>query len=776
MVRSGDVKKAKYAWRLQEKSELPAEFTEILTNEKINPLLGQILWHRGVQSAEALETFLRPTIENLYDPFLMYDMEKAVTRIQDAVAQGEKILVYGDYDADGITSTTVMKEAIELIGGEVDYFLPNRFKHGYGPNLSVFKEQIEEGVQLIVTVDNGVAGHEAIEYAETQGVNVIVTDHHELPSDLPNAFAIIHPKHPKGSYPFSDLAGVGVAFKVATALLGELPVEFLDLVAIGTIADLVSLTDENRVLVKMGLEMIQTGERIGLDMLIHLAELKKESISEENIGFTIGPRLNALGRLGDAAPGVELMTTFDEEEAQQIAMYVNSQNEERKEIVSRITKEAFELIDPADSVHVLAKQGWHEGVLGIVAGRIMQDTGKPTIVLTIDEHNELAKGSGRSVSALNLFDALNEIRESFTHFGGHHMAAGMTLPVENISKVKEHLLNYLEVKQIDLSQGQELLIDETLKIEEVTLPFIQQLKILAPFGTDNPVPNFLFEDVSIEHSKQIGADKSHLKFQLVQSSAKLDAIAFQMGSQIDELGQGKTNVSGQLSINEWNGNKKPQLMVNDFSVDGMQLFDLRGKNNRQKEIPVTNTLFIYFNENNQKLIDNPAANRVLFSQLEDILETIKTNQIEQLVFVDCPDDHSLIKQITLQGQIERVYLMGISPEEAYLNGVGTREQYAQLFKFVKQQEQVDVRYKLDNVAQYLNIQKKLLIFMIQVFFDLGFVTIENGVLRKVEKPENHPLTESTVYQTRLKRIKTEEFLLYSDRETLQQWLWNEEEV
>ncbi|GGC81596.1 single-stranded-DNA-specific exonuclease RecJ [Enterococcus wangshanyuanii] len=770
------MKKAKYAWRLQEKSELPTEFTEILTNEKINPLLGQILWHRGIQSAEALETFLRPTIENLYDPFLMYDMEKAVTRIQDAVAQGEKILVYGDYDADGITSTTVMKEAIELIGGEVDYFLPNRFKHGYGPNLSVFKEQIEEGVQLIVTVDNGVAGHEAIEYAETQGVNVIVTDHHELPVELPNAFAIVHPKHPKGAYPFSDLAGVGVAFKVATALLGELPVEFLDLVAIGTIADLVSLTDENRVLVKMGLEMIQNGERIGLDVLIHLAELKKESITEENIGFTIGPRLNALGRLGDAAPGVELMTTFDEEEAKEIALYVNSQNEERKEIVSRITKEAFELIDPTDSVHVLAKKGWHEGVLGIVAGRIMQDTGKPTIVLTIDENNELAKGSGRSVSALNLFDVLNEIRESFTHFGGHHMAAGMTLPVENISKLKEHLMHYLEAKQIDLSQGQELLIDETLKIEEVTLPFIQQLKILAPFGTDNPVPNFLFEDVSIEQSKQIGADKSHLKFQLVQSNAALDAIAFQMGSQIDELGQGKTNVSGQLSINEWNGNKKPQLMVNDFSVDGMQLFDLRGKNNRQKEIPVTNTLFIYFNENNQKLINDPAANRVLFSHIEDILETIKTNQIEQLVFVDCPDDLSLIKQITLQGQIERVYLMGISPEEAYLNGVGTREQYAQLFKFVKQQEQVDVRYKLDNVAQYLNIQKKLLIFMIQVFFDLGFVTIENGVLRKVEKPENHPLSESKVYQTRLKRIKTEEFLLYSDRETLQQWLWNEEEV
>ncbi|WP_430604052.1 single-stranded-DNA-specific exonuclease RecJ [Enterococcus sp. DIV0724b] len=770
------MKKAKYTWQLREKTELPEEFSTILTNEQINPLLGQILWHRGIQSKEALEIFLRPTVENLYDPFLMHDMEKTVARIQDAVTQGEKILVYGDYDADGITSTTVMKEAIELIGGEVEYFLPNRFIHGYGPNLAVFKEQIENGVQLIITVDNGVAGHEAINYATEQGIDVIVTDHHELPPELPNAFSLIHPKHPQGHYPFGELAGVGVAFKVATALLGELPVEFLDLVAIGTIADLVSLTDENRVLVKMGLEMIQNGERIGLDILIHLAELKKETISEENIGFTIAPRLNALGRLGDATPGVELMTTFDEEEAERIATYINSQNDERKEIVAKITKEAFELIDPTDPIHIVAKKGWHEGVLGIVAGRIMQDTGKPTIVLTIDENNEYAKGSGRSVSALNLFDSLSEIREEFTHFGGHHMAAGMTLPVDHINKVKQHLMQYLETNQIDLSQGQELLIDESLKVEEATIPFIQQLKILAPLGTDNPVPNFLFEDVAVEQSRQIGADKSHLKFQIGQGGAKLDAIAFQMGNQVDEFGQGTTNIAGQLSINEWNGNKKPQLMVSDFSVDGVQLFDLRGKNARQKEIPEANTLYVYFNADSKKIIDNQSSHQHFFNSVAETVQTIEETNSQQLVFVDCPDDIDLLKQITQAGKIERVYIMAISQEEAYLNGTGSRVQYAQLYKFVRQQEQVDVRYKLNVVAQHLKIQEKLLIFMIQVFFDLGFVTIENGVLRKVESPENHPLTESKVYQTRLKRIKTEEFLLYSDRETLQQWLWNEEEV
>ncbi|KAF9404429.1 hypothetical protein HW555_014340 [Spodoptera exigua] len=566
----------------------------------------------------------------------MYDMEKVVTRIQEAIANGEKILVYGDYDADGITSTTVMKEAIELIGGEVDYFLPNRFIQGLS---------------------------------------------------------------------FGDLAGVGVAFKVAVALLGELPVEFLDLVAIGTIADLVSLTDENRVLVKMGLEMIQT------------AELKKESVSEENIAFTIGPRLNALGRLGDASPGVELMTTFDEEEAERIANYINTQNDERKEIVATITKEAFDLIKASDPIHIIAKQGWHEGVLGIVAGRIMQDTGKPTIVLTIDENNEFAKGSGRSVSALNLFEALSEIREDFTHFGGHHMAAGMTLPVENIEKIKVHLVDYLEKNQIDLSQGQELQLDESLSVSEVTLPFIQQLKILAPFGTDNPVPNFLFEDVTIEQCRQIGADKSHLKFQLAQSGAILDAIAFQMGNQADEMGQGTTSVCGQLSINEWNGNKKPQLMVNDFSVEGVQLFDLRGKNARQKEIPTSNTLYIYFHPDSLKLIEDQRDNKLLFKDVNETVSMIEAANVQQVVFVDCPEDVDVLREITQKGKIERIFMMVISQDEAYLNGAGTREQFAQLYKFVRQQEQVDVRYKLNIVAQHLKIQEKLLIFMIQVIPD-----------------------------------------------------------
>ncbi|MCB5955946.1 single-stranded-DNA-specific exonuclease RecJ [Enterococcus sp. CWB-B31] len=769
------MKKSKYIWKYPENPVFSEEFTELLNEKNISPLVGKLLWQRGIQTSEQLALFLTPSIEALHDPFLIYEMDKAIERIQQAVEQGERILVYGDYDADGITSTTVMKEAVELIGGEVDYFLPNRFIHGYGPNLSVFKEKIESGIQLIITVDNGVAGHEAVNYAKEQGIDVIITDHHELPEILPDALAVIHPKHPKGDYPFGDLAGVGVAFKVASALLGETPTEFFDLVAIGTIADLVSLTGENRMLVQMGLKMIQSGDRIGLDALIHSAGLKKEEISEENIGFAIGPRLNALGRLGEAAPGVELMTTFDEDEALSIAKFIEEKNTERKKIVETITEEAFTLLDLKSSIHVLAQKGWHEGVLGIVAGRIMQETGKPTIVLTIDENGSTAKGSGRSVSTLNMYDALNEKRELFTHFGGHHMAAGMTLPVENIDVLKEQLIHYIEKNAIDLSQGQELQIDEVLTIEETTLSFINQLKLLAPFGTDNPMPNFSYKKVAAIQVRQIGAQQDHLKLQITDGSASLDVIAFQMGKDAKEFAENRCNIAGKLSINEWNGNKKPQLMAEDYSIEDIQLFDLRGKANQQQDIPEKNTLFVYFQKESVKLLKTDIGNMLYYESSEQLLSETNGMTIEQLVIVDCPDELDDIKQLIEGVNVNRIYLLGLSTDEAYLNGTGSREQFSKLYSLIRKQGTLDVRYKLDTVSNYLQIQEKLLIFMIQVFFDLGFVTIEDGILRNVDTPENHPLTESEVYQKRLKKIKVEEFLLYSDRKVLLSWLLNEEE-
>ncbi len=410
------MRKAKYKWKLKEQEVLPQSFIQLLNQQKIDPFIGQLLWQRNLRNETALKKFLSPTLEDIYDPLLMNDMKKAIQRIQTAAENGERILIYGDYDTDGITSTVLMKETIELIGGDVDFFLPNRFIHGYGPNKEIFKEKIEQGIQLIITIDNGVAGHEAIQLAQEKGVDVIITDHHELPVSLPQAYAIVHPRHPDGKYPFDDLAGVGVAFKVASALLEEPPVEFLDLVALGTIADLVSLTDENRVLVKIGLVILQKSERIGLKCLIEKSGLKQETISEEDIGFSLAPRLNAIGRLGEAGPGVQLLATFDDQEAEQLATMIDEKNNQRKKLVSTVTEEALQQINPNDPIHIIAKEEWPEGILGIVAGKIVQETGKPTIVLTIDAAKKLAKGSARSIPAINLYEVLNEKRAWLTSF------------------------------------------------------------------------------------------------------------------------------------------------------------------------------------------------------------------------------------------------------------------------------------------------------------------------------------------------------------------------
>ena len=398
---SDRVKNSSFNWQFRDTTPIDSVFQTEMLNQGYSETFAELLWNRNIRTAEEFSQLMKVNIDDLHDPFLMHDMERAVERIQAAVMEEQAILVYGDYDADGITSTSIMVEALEMIGADVHYVLPNRFIHGYGPNKSLFEEKINEGIQLIITVDNGVAGNEAIDYANSKGVDVIVTDHHELPPVLPDAYCIIHPRHPEGHYPFGELAGAGVAFKLATALLEEVPLEMLDLVTIGTVADLVSMTGENRLFVKLGLQAIKQTQRLGLLELLKVSSVDLQKVDEMSIGFSLGPRLNAIGRLGDPNPAVELMTTFDEEIAHTLAEKLDKINDERKVIVQETTAEATALINPEDKVHLVAAKGWNPGVLGIVAGNILKQTGQPTIVLSIDE-NGVAKGSGRSLSLIHI--------------------------------------------------------------------------------------------------------------------------------------------------------------------------------------------------------------------------------------------------------------------------------------------------------------------------------------------------------------------------------------
>ena len=710
--------------------------------------VANLVYQRGIQTEEALRDFLEPSLDQLHDPYELHDMDKAVTRIRQAIENYEQILIYGDYDADGMTSASIVKEALEQLGAECQVYLPNRFTDGYGPNASVYKYFIEnQGISLIVTVDNGVAGHEAIELAQSMGVDVIVTDHHSMPEVLPDAYAIIHPEHPEASYPFKYLAGCGVAFKLATALLEEVQVELLDLVAIGTIADMVSLTDENRILVKYGLSVLKNTQRIGLQELFKIAGIQENEVDEETVGFQIAPRLNALGRLDDPNPAIELLTGFDEEEARDIALMINQKNEERKEIVQKIYDEAKTMVDLNKPVQVLAGEGWNPGVLGIVAGRLLEELHQPVIVLNIE--NDLAKGSARSIEAVDIFEALDPHRDLFVAFGGHAGAAGMTLEASKLEALSQVLVAYIEDNQVDLSTKNELFLDEELSLPDLTLETLKNFEKLAPFGMDNKKPVFYLKDFKVENARTMGAGNTHLKLKISQADAVFEVVAFGLGNLATEFSQTKNlELAVTLSVNKWNGQTSLQLMLVDARVNGIQLFNIRGKNAPLPEnVPV-----------------------LRFSEEMPNLEKSRA-----VVVYDLPERLNQLKAIIQQGHFEAIYFKNEIAQPYYLTGFGTRDQFAKLYKTIYQFPEFDIRYKLKELAAYLKIDPILLIKMIQIFEELDFVTIQDGMMQVNKKAEKKAIENSHIYQELKKTVKEQELMALGTVQEIYDYLIEKDE-
>lgn len=710
--------KSKYIWKLTE-SDLPDEFLKLSKKYKLDTLAAQILWQRGIRAEEEIQAYLNPDLQQLHDPFLLHDMEKAVQRILTAIENGQNILIYGDYDADGMTASSVMKSALDELGAEVQVYLPNRFTDGYGPNLDVYKYFIQnEDIDLIITVDNGVAGHEAIAYAQSQNVDVIVTDHHSMPEVLPEAFAIVHPEHPESNYPFKYLAGVGVAFKVATALLDYIPSDMLDLVAIGTIADMVSLTDENRILVSHGLKVLANTERAGLMELMRLSGTDFEKVNEETIGFQIAPRLNALGRLDDPNPAIELLTGWDEEVAAEIAQMIDEKNSERKVIVENIFNQALTMITD-EPVQILHHKDWHKGVLGIVAGRLLEQFHKPIIMLA--EEEGILRGSARSIENFNIFEALNEHRELFMAFGGHKQAAGMTFALENVEAIKQVMLDFIQENDIDMSEKSSLEVQGSLQFDEISLETIRSLEKLSPYGMDNPKPHFLLTDYQVEQARSMGKDNSHLKLKLVQNGQALDAVYFGHGAESLEFEQSDTELVGTLSSNTWNGTTTVQLMVADARVNGVELLDIRS---RQVELP-KNTIRFVHNE-------------------------VKNGTIEEVLIIEeAPTDKEALSALTElihEQEFELIYFKNTIKKNYYLTGAGTREQFARFYKAIYQYPEFDIRFKLKDLANYLKIPDILLIKMIQIFEELNFVTIDNGMMSVNKAAEKRDISESNIYQ------------------------------
>ncbi|HER7185165.1 TPA: single-stranded-DNA-specific exonuclease RecJ [Streptococcus pyogenes] len=728
--------KSKYSWKI--KGKKPDDgFFKLAKTKGLTQTAAQLIYDRGIRTEEALDEFLTADLSQLHDPYLLHDMAKAVPRIRQAIEEGERILIYGDYDADGMTSASIVKETLDMMGAEPLVYLPNRFTDGYGPNQSVYKYFIEqEAVSLIITVDNGVAGHEAIRYAQEQEVDVIVTDHHSLPEELPEAFAIIHPEHPDADYPFKHLAGCGVAFKLATALLESLPTDCLDLVAIGTIADMVSLTGENRVLVKNGLAMLKHTERVGLQELMSLSPIDLEHFNEDAIGFQIAPQLNALGRLDDPNPAIELLTGFDDQEAQAIALMIKKKNEERKALVQDIFDQAMAMVDPQKTVQVLAQAGWHPGVLGIVAGRIMETIGQTVVVLTID--NGFAKGSARSLEAINIFEALNGKRELFTAFGGHAGAAGMTLPVDNLEALSDFLCQFVIERGLDQTAKNTLTIDERLSLDDLSLDILKSLDKLAPYGMDHQKPVFYVKDIRVSQARTIGQDQSHLKFKVSQGKASFDVLAFGQGSQLQEFRQATgLELAVTLSVNHWNGNTSLQFMLVDARVDGVQLLDLRTKTAKVPEgIPT--------------IEEDPNARVILIN--------------------DIPEDFKTWRNQFVHKDFDAIYFKNQMKHPYYLAGFGSREQFAKLYKTIYQFPEFDLRHKLTELSHYLNIEKLLLIKLIQIFEELSFVTIDDGLITVNPQAQKREISESHIYQDLKELVKFQEIMALASPKEMYDYL------
>lgn len=544
----------------------------------ISKVVAQILINRGITTVDEARTFLFDE-ESVPAPFLLKDMDKAITRIQQSINNREKIRVFGDYDVDGITSTAILTHVLISLGGNVDYYIPERLTEGYGMNREAVAAANSEGVSLIITVDSGITSVEEVNAARSLGVDVIITDHHEPPPVVPKALALINPKQVDCPYPFKDLAGAGVAYKLADGLLqsltghvgrDELLLEkLIELACLGTVADIVSLKGENRLIVKKGLNAMAHTGFVGLRALMEQCGLRPGEINSRQVAFQLAPKINAAGRLGDASCAVRLLLCDNIDEAGTLAAELCALNEERQSIEAAIYKEALQIIESGgidlskEKVIVLAREGWHLGVIGIVASKLVQDFYRPVILMNIE--GERAKGSARSISPFNLFLALQQNDSYLQKFGGHKQAAGLTMSVENVPLFAAAINSYANELLVDEDLKPEIYVDCELALSEVNEGLYKQMQLLAPYGCDNPAPVVACRQAGIMEHRTVGSDGSHLKMKVSCKQFLFDAIGFNLGghqqlvSQTDYL-----DIVFALEKNEWNGRSTLQLNIKDL--------------------------------------------------------------------------------------------------------------------------------------------------------------------------------------------------------------------
>lgn len=554
-------------WQIYETDE--NKIKEIEEKYQINKLLATILVNRNITEKEQIRLFLEPTRNDFHDPFLMTDMKKAVERIIEAIKKQEKVTIYGDYDVDGITSITVLKSFLQDRGLAVESYIPNRLDEGYGRNKKAIEKIKKQGCQLMITVDCGISSIEEIEYANTLGIETIVTDHHEPGNELPNALAVIDNKRKDSQYLFRELAGVGVVFKLIQAIgitLGlkeEEYLKYLDIVCVGTISDIVPLVDENRVIAKLGLMLIRQTKNIGLRSIIHSSGYTK--IDSNSISFGIAPRINACGRMGKAEEALELLLTKNINQANELTQRLNEHNRERQETEKNIFESAIkqieeENLDKGNSI-IVGGENWHHGVIGIVSSKITEMYFKPSILLSFEE-DEIGKGSGRSIPGFDLHEALMKCMDTIEKFGGHSMAVGITVQKNKFLQFREKFEQIASEAHID-----EIIpviqVDSKIDVKDINKEMVDSLKQLEPFGEGNRMPVFVFKNLKIDSIRALSEGK-HLKLTLKDNNTIINSIGFNLGHLAEEYRIGdKIDVVGVLEINSFNGVDSLQINMKD---------------------------------------------------------------------------------------------------------------------------------------------------------------------------------------------------------------------
>ncbi|PWK08984.1 single-stranded-DNA-specific exonuclease RecJ [Tumebacillus permanentifrigoris] len=760
----------------------------------VSPILARLLWRRGLCTVEDAQRFLYPGRDGFSDPYLMRDMDKAVARIRSAIDRKERMMIYGDYDADGATSTALLFLALREIGADVETYIPDRFSEGYGLNGPAIQQAKERGFDLVITVDNGISAVEEVRLAREIGLDLIVTDHHTPPEILPDAYAILNPKQPGCNYPEKMLAGVGVAWKLVQALYERLPEEFLDLAAIGTVADLAPLQGENRLITLFGLEAMNAVPRPGVRALIEVAGLQDKQVTAGHIGFSFGPRINASGRLDSATYAVELLTTTDTEKAKELAEFLDARNRERQEIGEGIFEQAVALVEAHPEwlegrVLVVPSSGWNEGVIGIVASRLVERYYRPTLMIALNGEGS-GKSSARSIHGFDLYAALTKCADLLGHYGGHKMAAGFSIAEERIDELRRRMNDIAQEALTDELMQPKIDVDMVLDLGEVNLQLVEQMERLAPYGFGNPSPRFSFEGLQLEQTRVVGKDATHLQMRVKRANQTLDCIAFRRSEDQPALERlASIDIVGELAINEWKGRRNLQVLLGDWRANAVQCFDKRGCGDKAvwletRKEPLT---VLFFQEPNLREIEKRLFGYPWNEDKYRLVLVDATGRWERVAGGDRPTDHVVLYDLPQTvAQVEaalaelqpaqKLYVIHGEADEQYcrhaeVNWLPERNAFTYAYRLLQKQETLSYEQMLQEMRP---LTQEGVETILAVFTELEFALQEGNQYAKNSSATRRELSEAPTYQQQAQRFQhlkqVREKLLVASHDTLREWL------